>query len=404
MANEASSITPAPSTAAPSAPYITSVDLMRGLVMVFMALDHVRGFFTEADFSSTDLERTTPAIFLTRWITHLCAPVFVFLAGTGAYLSASRSMKRSKLAQRLLLRGLWLVFLELTVVRFAWFFNLDYSLMDLQVIWALGWSMVVLAALVYLPLWAIAGFGVGMILTHNLLDGIRLEDFQLADSSLGWQGWLLSVLHIPHFPVVYPLIPWIGVMAAGYAFGPVMLLPSETRRKSVLGWGAILITAFVILRTLNIYGDPDPWSAQETPVFTLLSFLNTTKYPPSLLYLLMTLGPMFLLISAFEWWHEAHGPHGAIGRFLITFGRVPLFFYLLHLYAIHGLAVVFGYLMSGEIEPFLTYGSDFPPWWGFSLPVVYLVWMMVTILLYPVCRRFAAFKSRHRGSWWTPYI
>jgi uncharacterized membrane protein len=377
---------------------------MRGLVMVLMALDHVRGFFSDADFSSTDLARTTPAIFLTRWITHLCAPVFVFLAGTSAYLSASRGMQRSQLAKRLFLRGLWLIFLELTVVRFAWFFNLDYSLMDLQVIWALGWSMVVLAALVYLPLWAIAGFGIGMILTHNLLDGIRLEDFQAAGGSLTWKGWLLSVLHIPHFPVVYPLIPWIGVMAAGYACGPLMLLPSRTRIKVVFECGTILVAGFLILRALNIYGDPDPWVLQEASVFTLLSFLNTTKYPPSLLYLLMTLGLMFLLISAFEWWHEAHGPHGAVGRFLITFGRVPLFFYLIHLYFIHALALLIAFAMGADISSFMTSSWEFPPWWGFSLPIVYLVWVGVTALLYPVCRRFAAFKSRHRGRWWTPYI
>ncbi|HKX52343.1 MAG TPA: heparan-alpha-glucosaminide N-acetyltransferase domain-containing protein [Nitrosospira sp.] len=398
----ASKSSPTPSST--SSPYITSVDLVRGLVMVLMALDHVRGFFTDADFSSTDLARTTPAIFLTRWITHLCAPTFVFLAGTSAFLSASQGMKHSRLAKRLFLRGLWLVFLELTVVRFAWFFNLDYSLMDLQVIWALGWSMIALAALVYLPLWAIAGFGIGMILGHNLLDGIQLEDFQIAGGSLTWQGWLLSVLHIPHFPVVYPLIPWIGVMAAGYAFGPIMLTSSSIRRKSTLALSATLFTVFVILRALNIYGDPDPWVVQETSVFTLLSFLNTTKYPPSLLYLLMTLGLMLLLISAFEWWHEAHGPHGAVGRFLITFGRVPLFFYLIHLYFIHALALLIAFAMGADISSFMTSSWEFPPWWGFSLPIVYLVWVGVTALLYPVCRRFAAFKSRHRGSWWTPYI
>src|SRR5687768_5241323 len=300
-------------TPRPAAPYIASVDLMRGLVMVLMALDHVRGFFTDADFSSTDLARTTPAVFLTRWITHLCAPVFVFLAGTGAYLSASRGMPRAQLARRLLLRGLWLVFLELTVVRLAWFFNFDYGLMDLQVIWALGWSMVVLAGLVFLPMQAIAAFGIGMILMHNLLDGIRLEDFQAADGSLGWQGWLISVLHVPRFPVVYPLIPWVGVMAVGYAFGPVMLMLPELRRLHAFRWGIALVAAFVALRALNVYGDPSPWSVQETLLFTLLSFVNATKYPPSLLYLLMTLGPMFLLIAAFEHWREAntaHGPHG----------------------------------------------------------------------------------------------
>lgn len=394
-------------TPTPAAPYIVSVDLMRGLVMVLMALDHVRGFFTDADFRSTDLTRTTPAIFLTRWVTHLCAPVFVFLAGTSAYLSASRGMPRPQLARRLLLRGLWLVFLELTVVRLAWFFNFDPAMMDLQVIWALGWSMVVLAGLVFLPMRAIAAFGIGMILMHNLLDGIRLEDFQAADGSLTWQGWLISVLHVPRFPVVYPLIPWVGVMAAGYAFGPVMLLLPELRRLHAFRWGIALVVAFVVLRALNAYGDPDTWSIQDTSLFTLLSFVNTTKYPPSLLYLLMTLGPMFLLIAAFERWHEAdvaHGPHGAAGRFLITFGRVPLFFYLLHLYAVHGLAVAAGWLMSGEAGPFLTHSGDFPPWWGFSLPMVYLIWIAVTLLLYPLCRHFAAIKVRHRGSWWTPYI
>lgn len=399
-------------TPSPPAPYIVSVDLMRGLVMVLMALDHVRGFFTDADFRSTDLTRTTPAIFLTRWVTHLCAPVFVFLAGTSAYLSASRGMPRPQLARRLLLRGLWLVFLELTVVRLAWFFNFDPAMMDLQVIWALGWSMVVLAGLVFLPMRAIAAFGIGMILMHNLLDGIRLEDFQAADGTLTWQGWLISVLHVPRFPVIYPLIPWVGVMAAGYAFGPVMLMLPELRRMHAFRWGIALVAAFVALRALDVYGDPDPWSIQDTALFTLLSFVNTTKYPPSLLYLLMTLGPMFLLIAAFERWHEnaargshgAIGPHGAGGRFLITFGRVPLFFYLLHLYAIHGLAVVTGCLMGGEVEPFLTYGGNFPPWWGFGLPVVYLVWISVTLLLYPLCRRFAALKAQHRSSWWTPYI
>jgi uncharacterized membrane protein len=381
-----------------NAPYIASIDLMRGLVIVLMALDHVRGFFTNADFSSTDLSRTNAALFLTRWITHLCAPAFVFLAGTSAFLSGARGLDRKHLSIRLFTRGLWLVVLELTVVRFSWFFHLDYNVMDLQVIWALGWSMVALSALIYLPPWGITAFGVGMILTHNLLDGIRLEDFQLADGSLTWQGWLLSVLHIPHFPVVYPLIPWIGVMAAGYAFGPLMLLPSRIRRKFAIGFGVVSITAFVVLRAYNEYGDPGPWSQQEAALFTLLSFLNTTKYPPSLLYLLMTLGPMFLLLSLFE------RGHATVGRFFITFGRVPMFFYLIHLYVIHGLVLAFAAAMGANVSAFMTSSWKFPPWWGFSLPVVYLMWMAVLALLYPVCRWFNGVKSRYKGSWWTPYV
>ncbi|SFN39848.1 Uncharacterized membrane protein [Nitrosospira briensis] len=375
--------------------YIMSVAIMRGLVIVLMALDHVRGFFTDADFSATDLSRTNLMLFLTRWVTHLCAPAFVFLAGTSAFLSAQGEDRR-QLAIRLLTRGLWLVILELTVVRFSWYFNLDYNQMSLQVIWALGWSMVVLSALIYLPLWAIASVGILMISAHNLLDGIRLDDFRAADGTHGWQGWALSVLHIPHYPVIYPLIPWIGVMAAGYAFGPVMLAASETRRKAALACGIVLITAFVILRAYNVYGDPVPWSGQETGLFTLLSFLNTTKYPPSLLYLLMTLGPMFVLLAAFE------QAQGSIGRFLMIFGRVPLFFYLVHLYVIHALAVAVAFAMSGDIQS--SSSETFSSWWGFGLPVVYLTWIAVVILLYPVCQWFAGLKSRHRGSWWTPYI
>lgn len=383
-------------TAAPATTsYIMSVAIMRGLVIVLMALDHVRGFFTDADFSATDLSRTNLMLFLTRWVTHLCAPAFVFLAGTSAFLSAQGEDRR-QLAIRLLTRGLWLVILELTVVRFSWYFNLDYNQMSLQVIWALGWSMVVLSALIYLPLWAIASVGILMISAHNLLDGIRLDDFRAADGTLGWQGWMLSVLHIPHYPVIYPLIPWIGVMAAGYAFGPVMLAASETRRKAALACGIVLITAFVILRAYNVYGDPVPWSGQETGLFTLLSFLNTTKYPPSLLYLLMTLGPMFVLLAAFE------QAQGSIGRFLMIFGRVPLFFYLVHLYVIHALAVAVAFAMSGDIQS--SSSETFSSWWGFGLPVVYLTWIAVVILLYPVCQWFAGLKSRHRGSWWTPYI
>ncbi|HKX52342.1 MAG TPA: heparan-alpha-glucosaminide N-acetyltransferase domain-containing protein [Nitrosospira sp.] len=382
-------------------PYIASVDLMRGLVMVLMALDHVRGFFTDADFSPTDLSRTNSALFFTRWVTHLCAPAFVFLAGASAFLSTTRGLNRSQLAARLFIRGLWLVLLEITVVRFAFFFNLDYSEMRLQVIWALGWSMVVLSALVYLPLWAIAGFGLIMIFSHNLLDGLRLEDFQAANGSLEWQGWLLAVLHVPHLTVVYPLIPWIGVMAAGYAFGSIMQMPVEVRRRLTLKGGVVLIVTFVILRALNDYGDPEPWNEQETALFTLLSFVNTTKYPPSLLFLLMTLGPMFVLLSAFE---QAPSTQRAIGRFFITFGRVPLFFYLLHLYVIHGLVTGFAYVMVNDVSSFLTYHKFFPPWWGFSLPVVYLIWAGVVILLYPVSYWFAGVKARHKGSWWTSYV
>jgi uncharacterized membrane protein len=374
---------------------------MRGLVMVLMALDHVRWFFTDADFYPTDLSSTDAAQFFTRWVTHLCAPAFVFLAGTSAFLSAGRGLERSRLARRLFTRGLWLVFLEVTAVRLAWVFNFDYSQLELGVIWALGWSMVALAALVYLPRWAIACVGIGMIVGHNLLDGLQLDAFRGLDGSLQWQGWLLNVLHVPHSPVVYPLVPWIGVMAAGYAFGPVLLGSASRRKQLMLGWGATLIAAFVLLRLYNGYGDPRPWSGQETALFTLLSFLNTTKYPPSLLFLLMTLGPTLVLLAVFEY-REAG--RGAISRLLLVFGRVPLFFYLLHLYVIHGLVIVFAIIMDGDGSPFFASFDAFPPWWGFNLAGVYLIWIAVTLLLYPPSRWFASVKARNKDSWWTSYI
>lgn len=396
-------LTKASTPTAAAVPYIASIDLMRGLVMIIMALDHVRWYFSDADFSPTDLTRTDLLLFLTRWVTHLCAPVFVFLSGTSAFLSATRGLSRLQLASRLFTRGLWLIVLEPTVVHFAWAFNLDYSELGLGVIWALGWSMVVLSMLVYLPLWAIGSFGVSMILAHNLLDGIRLEDFLTMDGTLEWQGWLLSVLHIPHSPVVYPLIPWIGVMAAGYAFGAVMLMTQEERKQILLRWGLILIAAFVALRAYNGYGDPHPWLTQATGLFTALSFLNTTKYPPSLAYLLMTLGSMLVLLSVFERQITA-GMLGIMARLLIVFGRVPLFFYLLHLYVIHGMVIVMVFAMGRDITPFFTYFDSFPSWWGFSLSIVYLVWAGVVLLLYPICQWVAKIKSRHQGSWWTPYI
>jgi uncharacterized membrane protein len=392
-------VTKISSTAPATGRYIASIDLMRGLVMVLMALDHVFWFFT--DFAPTDLSRTDAAFFFTRWVTHLCAPAFVFVSGTSTFLSAQQGLSRSQLAMRLFMRGLWLVLLEVTAVHLAWTFNLDYSELALGVLWALGWSMIVLSVLIHLPIRAIALIGITMIFTHNLLDGIRLEDFEAPDGALEWQGWLLSILHIRHGPVRFPLIPWIGVMAAGYAFGPVMLIAREKRKEIMLRWGLILIAAFVALRAFNGYGDPDPWLRQETGIFTALSFLDTTKYPPSLLYLLMTLGPMLLLLSIFE---REQGRTGIVSVYLVIFGRVPLFFYLFHLYVIHGLVIVFIFAMHQDIASFFTSFSSFPSWWGFSLPIVYLIWVGVLFLLYPACRWFAKFKSHHKGSWWTPYI
>ena len=392
-----------PVTPPAARPRLDSVDLLRGWIMVIMALDHTRDFFSREAmlFDPTDLTRTTVPLFLTRWITHFCAPVFFFLAGTGAFLSTRRGKTKAEVARFLLTRGLWLIVLELTVVQFGWSFMIDFHFVALMVIWALGWSMIVLAALIYLPLWAIAAVGAVMIAGHNLLDGVSPDAF-------GSMSWLWKILHVqtgfqiaPKYNafVVYPLIPWIGVMACGYAFGALLRREQTERRAIVLWIGLGLVLAFVVLRAINIYGDPQPWSAQANPVRTLLSFLNCAKYPPSLLYLLMTLGPSIVLLALFD------RKLGALSKPFIVIGRVPLFFYVLHLPLIHGLAVFFAYLRHGYAGAiwrgpvFATDASGIPPNYGFGLLGVYGIWVLVVALLYPLCHWFAALKQRRRDAW-----
>ncbi len=384
-------------------PRLDSVDLLRGWIMVIMALDHTRDFFSREAmlFDPSDLTRTTVPLFLTRWITHLCAPVFFFLAGTGAFLSTRRGRTKREVARFLLTRGLWLIVLELTVVQFGWTFGIDFHFVALMVIWALGWSMIVLAGLIYLPTWAIAVFGAVMIAGHNALDGVRPAAF-------GTFGWLWKILHVqaafevaPKYNafVVYPLIPWIGVMACGYALGALLQREHDERRRLLLWIGCGLIVAFVVLRAINIYGDPQPWLAQASAVGTVLSFLNCAKYPPSLLYLLMTLGPSIVLLALFD------RQLGAVSRPFIIIGRVPLFFYVLHLPLIHGLAVFFAYIRHGEAGAlwngpvFDAPGAKFPPDYGYGLVGVYGFWILAVVLLYPLCHWFAALKQRRRDAW-----
>ncbi|MFO0956000.1 MAG: heparan-alpha-glucosaminide N-acetyltransferase domain-containing protein [Isosphaeraceae bacterium] len=382
---------------------IGSVDLLRGLIMMIMALDHTRDFFTNVRFSPTDLGQTTPLLFFTRWITHFCAPTFVFLAGASAFLYGARGRSRGEISLFLLTRGLWLIVLEVTVVRFGLFFNLTYEVTVFQVIWAIGVSMVVLSALAFLPRWAILGIGLAMILGHNLADGIRAD-------TLGALEPLWKILHqqdaIRLGPgrilfVAYPLIPWIGVMAAGYGFGPLLLDPDTGRRhRRLLAIGLGLTAAFAALRYSNLYGDPQPWGPRETPLSTLMSFLNTTKYPPSLCYLLMTLGPSIAALPMLE---SLRGPAAGIP---LTFGRVPLFFYILHFYLIHilaGVAAVAKYGLQGALDvakgPF-----NLPQDYGYSLGINYLVWAGVLAALYPACRWFARYKARHRENALLSYL
>jgi uncharacterized membrane protein len=377
---------------------LISVDLVRGWVMVLMALDHVRWFFSDAAFNPTDLEHTNAALFFTRWVTHFCAPAFIFLAGTSAFLSTGRGTSRPVLARYLLTRGLWLVLLEMTAVHLAWSFGFDIEEIHLGVLWAIGWSMVAMAGLIYLPLPVLAALGLAMIAAHNLADGVSLDRFANGDGSLSAIGWLVSVLHVPHRPISYPMIPWVGVMMVGYAFGPILQMQGKSRLWVTTAMGFALLGAFLALRATNTYGDPVPWSMQPSPLFSALSFLNTWKYPPSLLYLLMTLGPTLLLLA----WSPRNP--GLLSRCLVTFGRVPLFFYLVHLYLIHGLVLIVAYAQGRDVTAYLTSFSHFPAGWGFSLPIVYGLWLGVVLLLYPPCRAFARVKARHHGRWWTGYI
>src|SRR6266850_2451983 len=396
---------------------VDSIDLLRGIVMVIMMLDHTRDFVHNAAlaFDPLDPTRTNVALFFTRWITHFCAPTFVFLAGTGAYLQFARGKSRRELSRFLITRGLWLIVLEFTVVRLGCFFSVDLTFLALlQVIWVIGVSMIVLSALIHLPQKAIAAFGLAMIALHNVLDlfpALQVQGWQGPGSpvpSIGGKLWMIlhqpGLFPIAGFPspivfVIYPLIPWVGVMAAGYAFGSLYQADAHRRRRMLLIIGSAATLLFIILRAINHYGDPSPWSRQTTFWFTILSFLNTTKYPPSLLFLLMTLGPAILALS----WFESMRAQGTLPHWLrdalVTFGRVPLFFYQLQGYTAHTIAILlhlaFGKPVGWLFQTPLGW-QNLPPGIGFNLGVVYAAWIVGVLILYPLCKWFAGVKQRRR--------
>ena len=411
---------------------IDSIDLLRGIVMVVMMLDHTRDFVHSASyqFDPTDLSQTNAALFITRWITHYCAPIFVFLAGTGAYLQFARGKSKKDLSRFLITRGLWLIVLEFTLVRLGATFSVDYRFLGMmQVIWVIGASMIVLASLIHLPLRVIAGFGVAMIALHNLLDRFHVQGWQGPGTAVPSYGAkLFIILHqaFEPFPIVgwpspvvfvlYPLIPWIGVMAAGYAFGVIYQWDTARRRRLLLMLGSAATVLFIVVRAINRYGDPAPWSQQSSTPFTVLSFLNTTKYPPSLLFLLMTLGPAMLALAWFESSLELDNPKpsftvGLLPRrrlrnVFVTFGRVPLFFYLLQWPTAHLIAVIV-HVAAGKPWRWM-FGSLIgveppPPGVGFNLAVVYACWLVGVLLLYPLCKWFAGVKARRRD-WWLSYL
>jgi uncharacterized membrane protein len=384
---------------------VQSIDILRGAVMVIMALDHVREFLHSAvfSFSPEDLSRTTAAIFLTRWITHFCAPVFMFTAGLGIFLWAQRKKSPRELSRFLWTRGVWLLFLELSVVRLGFNFNFDYHFILLNVIWTLGGCMIGLALLVRLPWRVLAALSCGMILLHNLADGVKASQF-------GRAAWIWNELHqVAPFQwggstilIAYTLIPWIGVMGAGYCIGAVYLWEPASRRRFLIRLGLGLTLAFILVRASNLYGDPAPWSVQSTRLFTLLSFLRCTKYPPSLDFLLMTLGPSLVALGLLD--------RVSLSRTnpLLIFGRVPLFFFVIHLYLIHALAGFLGFLRYGTgrflFNPLPSMGGPaYPAGYGYELWVCYVIWIGLIVSLYPLCLWFAGVKQRRRD-WWLSYL
>ncbi len=375
---------------------LESIDVVRGVIMIIMALDHTRDFFGIPGQNPTDLAHASAALFFTRWITHFCAPVFFLLTGTGSYLSLRRKSP-AELSRFLLTRGLWLIFLELVVLRcFSYQFNFDYRVTMLIVLWALGWAMITLSVLVRLPTLVATAFGIVLIAGHNLFDSVKSANP------------LWSILHSPGFVLntpehvvfaAYPLIPWIGVTAVGYSLGQVYRRDADRRRAFLLRLGVALTLAFVVIRGINLYGDAAHWTPQKTVLFTVLSFLNTTKYPPSLLFLLMTLGPALIFLRAVD-----GGTPRAL-RPALVIGKVPLFYYVLHFALIHVLAVVTCYLRYGsahwmfESPDLGHYPFSPPPGWGYSLFVVYLVWAAVVFAMYPLCRWFAGVRERRSEAW-----
>ena len=396
---------------------ILSVDLLRGVVMIIMALDHVRDFFTYLRFPPEDMTQTYGWLFFTRWLTHYSAPTFFFLAGTGAYLSLGRGKPIGKLSQFLWTRGLWLVFMELTVVAYAWTFVPEIGFGG--VIWALGWSMVLMALLVRLPVKWVGAIGIAMIALHNLTDRID-------PASWGKLAPLWTFLHTPggipvpkieFFFILYAIVPLVGVMAVGYVFG-ALLRESPERRQRIAFWiGALATLGFVLLRATGIYGNPPaglpfgiplatgPWVHGPTLTLTIISFFNVAKYPPSLQFLLMTLGPALMVLAMLDR-ATSGGRLNALGRFILVYGRVPMFYYVLHIFLVHLMAVTvalithqpYGWLLHGG---FMTNSPQ--PGYGHGLPFIYLMWALAILLLYLPCKWFAGVKQR-RKDWWLSYL
>ena len=386
---------------------IESIDILRGVVMVIMALDHTRDYFHYGSFFSnpTDLETTTPFLFFTRFITHYCAPVFVFLAGTSAFLYGSKKTK-PELFKFLITRGIWLIALEIIVNNLIWKFDITYSRTVLQVIWAIGFSMICLSLLIYLRTYLILIIGLVFVAGHNLLDDILMQGTSI--KSYVWyllhQGGGIQIGEDHVILVFYPALPWIGLMALGYCFGQLYRKDFDVtiRKKMLLTIGLSCIVLFLIIRGINIYGDLVPWATQKNTTYTILSFFNVTKYPPSLAYLLITMGPSLLFLYAIE------TIKNKLTDFFLVFGRVPLFYYFLHVLAIHLLAFIGLLIFGGNWRDMILTAEVFQNAklldYGYSLFVVYMVWIGVITLLYFPSKTYMVYKANNKDKWWLSYL
>lgn len=386
---------------------IHSIDILRGLVMVVMALDHTRDYFHEGAMLSdpTNLETTTPFLFMTRFVTHFCAPVFIFLTGTSANLFG-QSRSKNELSKFLWSRGLWLIFVEIAIMNFLWWFNPNFAFINLQVIWVIGLCMIAMSLLIYLPTFWLLGAGLMIIFLHNLLDPIRFQGGSLPE--IAWY-----ILHQQQFVQLspsrtiaffYPFLPWIGVMMCGYSFGFLYRRNADAakRRKVLLLLGISAITIFLLLRAINTYGDIYRWSVQKNAVFTFMSFINVTKYPPSLLYVLITIGPTFIVLYFLETFKNR------LTGLLLVFGRVPFFYYVLHVFVLHSAALLTLWVLGDDwtlmILTMESFTSDRMVGYGYSLSVVYLVWLLAVVFLFPFCFKYMRYKLNNRDKWWLSYL
>lgn len=385
------SSTSAPPAAPARRQRITAVDIVRGAIMVLMALDHVRDYVTNQRFRPEDLSRSTVGLFATRWITHFCAPGFSLLAGVGIGLYLQRRRSAAEASRFLWTRGLWLILLDLTVSAIGFQFGFHLVPAFALVLWALGWSMIVMAAAIHLPKRVLVIAALVLVAGHNLFDGVR-------------DGPLWTFLHVPGFAIpnvlfiAYPLVPWVAVMALGYALADVYRWDAGRRQRFLLRAGIAATVLFVVIRFANAYGDPSPWSTQRSGGLTVASFLNVTKYPPSLDFLLMTLGPILVALAF------AERMRGWLADWLTVYGRVPLFYYMGHIYVGHIVAICLGLIQGGRLLQIdvVTGTAAIPPWYGVALPGVYVAWAIVVIVMYFPCRWYAGLKAR-RDDWWLRY-